>query len=75
MSNEREQIESQGQKYKATPDARISRTDEGGAEPHPTYAPTLAMHLGNCLLLQLGLLQTSTDSSEPQKRDNAFNCP
>ena len=50
MSNEREQIESQGQKYKATPDARISRTDEGGAEPHPTYAPTLAMHLGNNLV-------------------------
>ena len=44
MSNEREQIESQGHASKATPDARISRTTKGGAEPHPNRSSAL---LGN----------------------------
>ena len=72
MSNEREQIESQGQKYKATPDARISRTDEGGAEPHPSQATE--MHHRPVLHQRRRLEQTST-AAVTQKRDNAFNCP
>ena len=73
MSNEREQIESQGQPYKATPDARISRTDEGGAEPHPSQATE--MHRHRPVLHQRRLEQTICTAAVTQKRDNAFNCP